>query len=135
MCGIPIRDRSEILITVNAVFGVLALLALGIRLLVSFQQHIFGNDDICAIVGHVFSAPVTFGQIACGTLGFGKDTWAVSASNIYLILKARREHLQEMTANRLSDCVLQSAELLPQLHIQQALLSLHVLAHLPRYQD
>ena len=89
MCDIPIGDRSSQLIIVNAVFGALALIALGIRMLVSLQQHIFGYDDSCAVIAYVFAAPVTFGQIACGLLGFGKDTWAVPPENIYMIMKVR----------------------------------------------
>lgn len=57
-------------------------------MLVSLQQHIFGYDDFCAVLSMVFAAPVTFGQLACGLLGFGKDTWAVPTENIYIILKA-----------------------------------------------
>jgi hypothetical protein len=87
MCDIPIKDRSSQLIIVNAVFGALAFVALGIRLLVSIQQHIFGYDDLCAVLAMVFAAPVTFGQVACGMLGFGRDTWAVPSKNIYIILK------------------------------------------------
>jgi hypothetical protein len=87
MCGIPIRDRSSQLIITNAVFGALALFALGIRMIVSLQQHIFGYDDFCTVVAYIFAAPVTFGQLVCGLLGFGKDTWAVPAKNIYLIMK------------------------------------------------
>lgn len=89
MCGIPIRDRSSNIIIVNAVFGTLALIALVIRMLVSIRQKIFGTDDLCAIIAYVFAAPVTYGQLACGILGFGKDTWAVPPENIYLIMKVR----------------------------------------------
>jgi hypothetical protein len=87
MCGIPIKDRSHELIFTNAVFGALAFVALGIRLVVSLQQHIFGMDDASAVAAMVFAAPVTFGQIVCGVLGFGRDTWAVPSENIYIILK------------------------------------------------
>lgn len=87
MCGIPIQDRSHILIITNAVFGGLALLALLIRMQVSLNQHIFGLDDFCAVGAYVFAAPVTFGQLVCGIYGFGKDTWAVPPENIYLIMK------------------------------------------------
>jgi hypothetical protein len=72
---------------VNAVFGTLAFVALGIRIFVSLQQHIFGYDDSCAVLALVFAVPVTFGQLACGILGFGKDTWAVPVDNIYVIMK------------------------------------------------
>jgi hypothetical protein len=87
MCGIPIKDRSHHLIITNAVFGALAFVALGIRLVVSLQQHIFGMDDASAVAAMVFAAPVTFGQVVCGVLGFGRDTWAVPSENIYIILK------------------------------------------------
>jgi hypothetical protein len=92
MCDIPIKDRSSKLIIVNAVFGTLALIALGIRMMVSLKQHIFGYDDFCAVVAYVFAAPVTFGQLACGVLGFGKDTWAVPPKNIYVIMKVRADN-------------------------------------------
>lgn len=54
---------------------------------VSVQQKIFGLDDYCAVLAYVFAAPVAFGQLACGVLGFGKDTWAVPPENIHLIMK------------------------------------------------
>lgn len=73
----------------NAVFGAFALTALLIRLQVSIQQQIFGLDDLNALVAYAFSAPVTFGQLVCGVLGFGRDTWAVPPENIYLIMKVR----------------------------------------------
>lgn len=87
MCDIPAKDLTSALITTNAVFGALALFALCIRMLVSLQQHIFGYDDFCALIAYAFAAPVTFGQLVCGVLGFGRDTWAVPANNIYLIMK------------------------------------------------
>lgn len=87
MCGIPIKDRSSHLIITNAVFGGLALIALLIRMQVSIQQHIFGLDDFSAVIAYLFAAPVTFGQLYCGLLGFGKDTWAVPPENIYKIMK------------------------------------------------
>jgi hypothetical protein len=87
MCDIPIKDRTSALITTNAVFGALALIALCIRMIVSLQQNIFGYDDFLALVAYTFAAPVTFGQLVCGVLGFGRDTWAVPAENIYTIMK------------------------------------------------
>lgn len=87
MCGVPIKDRSSQLIITNAVFGGLAFVALLVRIQVSIQQHIFGLDDFSAIVAYIFAAPVTFGQLVCGLLGFGKDTWAVSPEYIYMIMK------------------------------------------------
>jgi len=35
----------------------------------------------------VFAMPVTVGQAVAGGLGFGRDTWAVEAQSIYLIMK------------------------------------------------
>jgi hypothetical protein len=61
-------------------------------MMVSLKQHIFGYDDFCAVVAYVFAAPVTFGQLACGVLGFGKDTWAVPPKNIYVIMKVRADN-------------------------------------------
>ncbi|KAH5398042.1 hypothetical protein HBI23_132680 [Parastagonospora nodorum] len=86
-CGIPIKDRTHALITTNVVFGSLALLALGIRVLVSLQQHIWGWDDWCVVGAWVFAMPVTVGQAVAGGLGFGRDTWAVEAGRIYVIMK------------------------------------------------
>lgn len=93
MCGIPIRDRTHYIIEINIVFGILALLALAIRMLVALQRHTFGYDDTCAVIAYLFAAPVTAGQVACGYLGFGKDTWAVPAANIYKIMKVGQVYL------------------------------------------
>jgi hypothetical protein len=87
MCGVPIKDRSHTLISTNVVFGSLALLALGVRIMVSLQQHIWGTDDWCVLAAWVFAMPVTVGQAVCGGLGFGRDTWAVASGRIYLIMK------------------------------------------------
>lgn len=87
MCGVASRDRSRVLIVVAVVSGTLALAAIMVRTMTSLQQRMFGIDDVCAVVAYLFSASVTFGQVACGTLGFGKDTWNVSPENITLILQ------------------------------------------------
>jgi hypothetical protein len=121
---------------VNAVFGTLAFVALGIRIFVSLQQHIFGYDDSCAVLALVFAVPVTFGQLACGILGFGKDTWAVPIDNIYVIMKVGDQLYlaghRKMSLTTITDRVLQPTLLLPQLRLQQTLLPLHVPPHLPR---
>ncbi|KAH8724240.1 hypothetical protein GQ44DRAFT_618657 [Phaeosphaeriaceae sp. PMI808] len=132
MCDIPIRDRSKSLIITNAVFGALALVALGIRMLVSIQQHIFGLDDACAIVASVFAAPVTYGQLVCGLLGFGKDTWAVPPENIYTIMKVRFEssRMKGGVTDKQIDRILQPTELLSQLGRQQTVLFIHVSSYL-----
>lgn len=116
MCGIESRNRASALIITNAVFGGLALLALAVRMLVSLQAHIYGWDDLCAVVAFLFAAPITFGQIYAGTLGFGKDTWAVPPENIYVIMKVRtfRVHHMEYTLTRNTDCVFQPAVVLHQ---------------------
>jgi hypothetical protein len=56
-------------------------------MLVSLQQDIWGIDDWCVVGAWVFAMPVTVGQAVCGGLGFGRDTWAVEAKKIYLIMK------------------------------------------------
>lgn len=35
----------------------------------------------------MFAMPVTVGQAVAGGLGFGRDTWAVEAQSIYVIMK------------------------------------------------
>lgn len=47
----------------------------------------FGLDDIFCLAAEAACLPVTLMQTKASRIGFGKDTWLVSADNIYMIQK------------------------------------------------
>lgn len=54
------------------------------------MQSSIGMDDIFCIAAEATCLSTTVMQAITPRLGFGKDTWAVPADRIYLILKARQ---------------------------------------------
>jgi hypothetical protein len=121
ICGIPTKDRSHRLIITNTVFGSLALLALGIRLVVSLPQHVFGLDGASAVAAMLFAVCVTVGQIVSGVLGFERDTWAVPSGNMYKTLKVLDIISVEFwgrRANNRTNCVFQPTQLFPNCEFQ-----------------
>jgi hypothetical protein len=90
MCGAPIRDKTDKLLWVSIVSGVLALLAIIIRSTVAFLSEHWRWDDVCAIAAWIFSIPLTVLQLITPGLGLGKDTWTVETANIIKVLQVSR---------------------------------------------
>jgi hypothetical protein len=90
MCGAPIRDKTDKLLWVSIVSGVLALLAIIVRSTVAFLSGHWRWDDACAIAAWLFSIPLTVLQLITPGLGLGKDTWTVETANIIKVLQVSR---------------------------------------------
>ncbi|KAJ5760225.1 Nucleic acid-binding OB-fold [Penicillium odoratum] len=88
MCHSPIRNKTNVIISRNSVFGGLAIVATFIRSL-EFRKH-FGLEDIFVIFGLVFSARMGILEFFMVDAGYGRDIWTISFSDITLILKYNR---------------------------------------------
>jgi hypothetical protein len=89
VCERPIRDQSRVLIDVNAALGVLALLAVLMRVSLAIRLHSFGSDDFFACLAGLFALPHFVGSIVIARIGMGRDIWTIPPEGISNILKVR----------------------------------------------
>ncbi|KAF1979974.1 hypothetical protein BU23DRAFT_446699 [Bimuria novae-zelandiae CBS 107.79] len=87
MCGVSIRDKSDVLLYVSIVSGVLALVAIMMRTTVAVKARRLRWNDACALAAWVFSISLTVLQFITLGLGLGKDTWTVEPKNIIKVLQ------------------------------------------------
>lgn len=90
MCGAPVRDKSDLLLYVAIVSGILAFFAIVMRTTVAIKARRLRWDDVCALAAWTFSIPLTVLQFVTPGLGLGKDTWTVDPQNIIQVLKVSR---------------------------------------------
>ena len=87
MCGTPVRDKSDVLLYVAIISGILALVSIIMRTTVAVKARHLRLDDACALAAWTFSIPLTVLQFVTPGLGLGKDTWTVDPQNIVQVLK------------------------------------------------
>ncbi|CAI6339320.1 unnamed protein product [Periconia digitata] len=87
MCGAPTRDKSDVLLNAAIASGVVAFVAVTMRMSVAFMARSFRWDDACALAAWLTSIPLTVLQFITPGLGLGRDTWTLAPTNITKILK------------------------------------------------
>lgn len=89
MCERPIRDRTKISSVLCGITGSLAIIAVILRMINTWQCENFAMDDACALLAGLFVIPENAATFATGPAGFGKDIWTVPFDKITYILKVR----------------------------------------------
>ncbi|KAF2635349.1 hypothetical protein P280DRAFT_484724 [Massarina eburnea CBS 473.64] len=87
MCGIPIRDRSHVLLISAIVSLIAAWIATTMRLTVGIVRESFGIDDVFALAACCAATPLSGLQFVTPALGFGRDTWGCTPTEISTVLK------------------------------------------------
>ncbi|EMR62632.1 putative cfem domain-containing protein [Eutypa lata UCREL1] len=84
LCGEPVRDNTVVTPVVTIVAGLLAILAVGMRLFDRFPRKQVEWADMCAFASIVFALPM--GILEFITDGFGKDIWTIFPEKIERIV-------------------------------------------------
>lgn len=71
----------------SVISGPTALAFVLVRLFVALMQHSFGLDDAFCMAAGATRLAMIIVEVLTARAGFGRDTWTVSAENIYLALK------------------------------------------------
>ncbi|KAJ1331186.1 CFEM domain-containing protein [Microdochium nivale] len=88
-CQRPVNDRSLVLLVVTPVFGILAILVFGLRVLARglIGWHSWGLDDWLMVPCMVLSIPMTVLSGVVVNYGLGKDIWMIeNQENITTLL-------------------------------------------------
>ncbi|KAH8805187.1 hypothetical protein F5884DRAFT_442227 [Xylogone sp. PMI_703] len=86
-CGVKGRNRSKLIRGVGVTFGVLAVIAFGLRILARLTRSggTFGMDDYAMMVAICLVIPLAALSVPLSTHGLGTDIWTVSFDNIEYI--------------------------------------------------
>ncbi|KAJ9247285.1 hypothetical protein DTO280E4_874 [Paecilomyces variotii] len=87
-CGAPVRDKSKAISIAGVLGGVIALIAVIMRLTARLPQYGggFGLDDVAMIVTMLVVIPLSALSVPLANDGLGKDMWTVPFNNITNIL-------------------------------------------------
>ncbi|GAD97455.1 predicted protein [Paecilomyces variotii No. 5] len=87
-CGAPVRDKSKAISIAGVAGGVIALIAVILRLLARLPQlgGGFGLDDVAMIVTMLLVIPLSVLAVPLANDGLGKDMWTVPFNKITDIL-------------------------------------------------
>ncbi|KAF3017114.1 hypothetical protein E8E14_009184 [Neopestalotiopsis sp. 37M] len=87
-CGVEPVDRTAQVVIVPMVFGALALLAFGVRVMsrVHMGHGTWGMGDWAITAAVVFMIPLLILSIPLSQYGLGKDIWNIPSSNITEVL-------------------------------------------------
>ncbi|KAI0143003.1 50S ribosomal protein L36e [Xylariaceae sp. FL1272] len=82
LCGGEVRDNTAVTPIITAVSGILAIVAVVMRVLDIFPNRNFMPADVCAIAALVIGIPLGVLELIMSTLGFGKDIWTLTPYRI-----------------------------------------------------
>ncbi|KAJ8128635.1 hypothetical protein O1611_g5000 [Lasiodiplodia mahajangana] len=87
LCGGEIRDNTVVTPVIVAVSGILAIVAVTMRVIDALPNRFLQPADICAILALVTAIPLGVLELIMSTLGFGKDIWTLTPSHITRIVR------------------------------------------------
>ncbi|KAI0875611.1 50S ribosomal protein L36e [Hypoxylon argillaceum] len=87
LCGAKVRDNTVVTPVIVAVSGILAIVAVVMRVLDALPNRKLQPADICAILALVTAIPLGTLELVMSTLGFGRDIWTLTPSHITLIVR------------------------------------------------
>lgn len=85
MCGLPVRDITHITPIITGTSGGAALI--GVSVCVWMTGEDFGIDDAMCVAALIFAIPMAVLEFLMLGLGFGKDIWTLTPSQIYKIVQ------------------------------------------------
>ncbi|KAI0482570.1 50S ribosomal protein L36e [Xylariaceae sp. FL0804] len=86
LCGVPVRDITNITPIITTVSGLLAIASYGLRVWDSFSIG-FGMADLFATIALAFAIPMGVLEYIMSVRGFGKDIWTLTPWAITQVVK------------------------------------------------
>ncbi|KAI0205262.1 50S ribosomal protein L36e [Astrocystis sublimbata] len=87
LCGGEIRDITATTPIITAVSGILAIVAVVLRVMDAVPSRSMQPADWCAIMALVIGIPLAVLEFIMSTLGFGKDIWTLAPDQITRIVQ------------------------------------------------
>ncbi|KAL5402322.1 hypothetical protein PMIN04_013006 [Paraphaeosphaeria minitans] len=85
MCGAPVRDITHVTPIITGTSGGVAIIGVAVRVLMSGAD--FWLDDAMCVAALIFAIPMAILEFLMSGLGFGKDIWTLTPSQIYRIVQ------------------------------------------------
>ncbi|KAI0905362.1 50S ribosomal protein L36e [Ustulina deusta] len=82
LCGAEVRDNTAITPIITVVFGILAIIAVIMRVIDALPNRTLQPADVCAIVALAPGIPLGVLELNMSSVGFGKDIWTLTPSRI-----------------------------------------------------
>ncbi|KAI1273791.1 50S ribosomal protein L36e [Xylaria sp. FL0933] len=87
LCGAPVRDITAVTPIIVSVFGILAIIAVAMRVLDALPNRHLQPADLCAIAALLTGIPLGVLELVMSSLGFGKDIWTLTPYRITHIVR------------------------------------------------
>ncbi|KAI1426214.1 50S ribosomal protein L36e [Xylaria sp. FL1777] len=87
LCGAEIRDNTAVTPIITAVFGILAIIAVVMRVIDVLPNRSIQPADVCAVLALITGIPLGVLELIMSTLGFGRDIWTLTPYRITHIVK------------------------------------------------
>ncbi|KAI0503267.1 50S ribosomal protein L36e [Xylaria bambusicola] len=87
LCGVEVRDITATTPIIVAVSGILAIIAVVMRVMDIFPNRSIQPADVCAVFALLTGIPLAVLELVMSSLGFGKDIWTLTPYRITLIVR------------------------------------------------
>ncbi|KAI0433528.1 50S ribosomal protein L36e [Xylaria sp. FL1042] len=87
LCGAEVRDITAVTPIITAVSGILAIIAVIMRVFDALPNRSLQPADLCAIAALLTGIPLGVLELIMSTLGFGKDIWTLTPYRITHIVR------------------------------------------------